>query len=151
MFPVALGLCTAVGVPIAVQSRGGGWWMAPLVVAICVAVFGLALMLLLDGSFERYGLRIGGSGEAGAFSTAFTLFYVLPLALVAALVFMLMAAPFGLLAWIAAGFVLRLSREREAFVDGVSILDLPGAGLHFGMLLFVTAMPPAVYLLALLT
>jgi hypothetical protein len=128
VFPYALAVCAAVGVPVALWFRSAPGWIIPVIMAsVFVAVVYVGTLL-----------PHWGSGEAAAWALAITIFFVVPLGLLALVQIILclvcVALPAGAL-------VLLTSGEIEALRRGVSVFDLPHTNLRLGLLFLVMLAP----------
>jgi hypothetical protein len=116
VFPYALAVCAAVGVPVALWFRLAPGWIIPVIMAsVFVAVVYVGTLL-----------PHWGSGEAAAWALAITIFFVVPL---------------GLLALVQIILCLVTSGEIEALRRGVSVFDLPHTNLRLGLLFLVMLAP----------
>jgi hypothetical protein len=133
VFPYALAVCGAVGVPVALWLRSSFIWViASLVLAVLVAVGEVA------GALPK-----GGGGEAEGWA-----WILLILEAVAGLIALVpMALVFAGVAIPTATLVLLLSGEIEALRRGVSVFDLPGSTLRFWVLVVVALTPLATFTL----
>ena len=131
VFPIALGVCSMLGIPIALRWRANaGWLLMPVGIVV-----GLGIVIALISAITS--LRNMG-GEAANWVLAFTVsstLVFLPIALVIAMVILVVAA-------IPAVMVLFLSGEVAALRRRVSIYDLPYPRLRASLLVLLAIAPP---------
>ena len=129
VFPYALGLCAAVGLPVALWLRAHWIW--------AVAAAGMAVMigLLL---IPKTGAHAGG-GEAASVTAVFDFLNGVAAALLVGVPALVCLFVIGLPVGVE---VLLLSGEIRAITRGVSILDLPGGRVRIPLLVLAAVVVP---------
>jgi hypothetical protein len=128
VFPYALAVCAAVGMPVALWFRGARGWVIPVMMT-SVFVAAVYIYKLLPH---------WGPGEAAAWGLAITIFFIIPFGL---LVLVQITLCLACVALPAGALVLLISGEIEALRRGVPVFDLPHTNLRFGLLLLVMLAP----------
>lgn len=130
IFPIALGVCSVIGVPIALRWRGNAGWLMPVGI-----VLGLGILIAV---IKALAYLSGLGGEALGWVLAMTISsaaLALPIALAIAMAIGLVAGPTALV-------VLFLSGEMAAIKRGTSIYDLPHRRLRASLLVLLATGPP---------